>query len=89
MRKTTIIPVLLLALVSLGGLSGCNTTTAKSSMPELTVDTTELKAMSGGRIGEALAGPAQPKTAHIANTQTERTGSLTRQYQDWKRRQRS
>lgn len=88
MRKTKpILPLLLLAASSLL-ISGCNTTTAKSSEPVLAVDSTDLKAMWGGRIGDALAAPAGPAATQAAGTKSDRASSVTRQYQDWQKNNR-
>lgn len=52
---------LLLSLLAFAGAfanAGCNTAISKTPPPLMTVDNLDLKTMWGGRIGEALPGPA-------------------------------
>ena len=87
-RKTKPTVTLLLLLAASCWMSGCNTTTASTTtQPVLAVDRTELKTMWGGRIGEQLSAPASPTAMQPSDTQSERAGSVSRQYREWKRSQ--
>ncbi|MCB1103650.1 MAG: hypothetical protein KDK74_02880 [Cephaloticoccus sp.] len=86
-RKTKPAVTLLILLAASCWMSGCNTTTAKTTQPVLTVDRAELKTMWGGRIGEQLSAPAGPTALQPSDPQSGQAGSVSRQYRDWKRSQ--
>lgn len=84
-RKTTLLLLLLPAVTC--WISGCNTTTAHTSQPALVVDNADLKTIWGGRIGEQLTPFSGPAATRSSGKPSERTGSVNRQYRDWKRTQ--
>ncbi|MCC6416308.1 MAG: hypothetical protein IT582_10410 [Opitutaceae bacterium] len=90
MRKIQSALPLLIVLFSVCWLGGCNTApaTSQSASPTIEVSPSDLRAMWGGRIGEALA-PTSAMADNSEGAPAERTDSINRQYQSWSRSQRS
>lgn len=87
MKRKTKLTLTLLPLLAVNcWTSGC-TTTARTAQPALVVETADLKTMWGGRIGEQLSAPSGPTALQPSGTQSERAGSVSRQYRDWQQTQ--